>query len=98
MERSLLEEKHPWTQPWWKADDYATLIYFFIIHILSAIGLVYSFLYTPNWKVFVGFLVATAAGGLGTTVGYHRALSHRAVKLHPVIEQILIFFAVFNGS
>jgi stearoyl-CoA desaturase (delta-9 desaturase) len=39
-----------------------------------------------------------AAGGLGTTVGFHRALSHRAVKLNPVVEQILIFFAVFNGS
>jgi len=38
------------------------------------------------------------AGGLGTTVGYHRALAHRAVKLHPVVEQILIFFACFNGS
>jgi len=37
-------------------------------------------------------------GGLGTTVGYHRALAHRAVKLNPVVEQILVFFAVFNGS
>lgn len=37
-------------------------------------------------------------GGLGTTVGYHRCLAHRAVKLHPVPEFLLTFFAMFNGS
>jgi fatty-acid desaturase len=37
-------------------------------------------------------------GGLGTTVAYHRSLSHRSLALNPVIEHILIFFAMFNGS
>jgi fatty-acid desaturase len=96
MARSTLLEKHPWTQPWYKADDYSTLIYFFIIHVITIVG-VYFYAH-PGWKLLLATLIATAAGGLGTTVGYHRALSHRAVKLHPVVEQILIFFAVFNGS
>jgi sn-1 stearoyl-lipid 9-desaturase len=37
-------------------------------------------------------------GGLGTTVCYHRALAHRALRLHPVVQEILIFFAMYNGS
>lgn len=37
-------------------------------------------------------------GGLGVTVGYHRALAHTALRLNPVVRHILIFFAMFNGS
>lgn len=94
--RLTLVEKHPWTQPWWKADDRSVLIYILLIHILAAIGIV---LFTfPGWKVFLAAVAASGLGGLGTTIGYHRALSHRAVRLNPIAEQILIFFAVFNGS
>ena len=64
--------------------------------VLAGIGLILFPL--PDWKVFLGAFFLTCAGGLGTTVGYHRGLAHRAVKLHPVIEQVLIFFACFNGS
>jgi len=98
MSQSALAEKHPWTLPWWKADgdNLATLVYIVLIHGLAALGIVLFPL--PGWKVFWGTVFLTACGGLGTTVGYHRALAHRAVKLNPVIEQILILFAVFNGS
>jgi stearoyl-CoA desaturase (delta-9 desaturase) len=98
MHRSELAEKHPWTQPWWKADAESldVLIYFFLIHALAIIGVILFPL--PGWNVFLATLIATACGGLGTTIGYHRGLAHRSVKLNPVIEQILIFFAVFNGS
>jgi fatty-acid desaturase len=91
-------EKHPWTQPWWKVDRRSrpVLLYLMLIHILAAVGILLFPL--PGWKVFLATLAITALGGLGTTVGYHRGLSHRAVKLNPVVEQILIFFAVFNGS
>jgi fatty-acid desaturase len=66
------------------------------VHLLAVVGLV--LFPVPGWKVFLATLAATILGGLGTTVGYHRGLSHRAVKLHFAVEQILIFFAVFNGS
>jgi len=98
MSRSAFAEKHPWTLPWWKADgeNFWVMIYIVAIHILAAIGLILFPL--PGWKVFLSALLISGAGGLGTTVGYHRGLAHRAVKLHPVVEQFLIFFACFNGS
>src|SRR5262245_58038140 len=98
MSRSALAEKHPWTLPWWKADgeNFLVLVYLVAVHALAVAGLVLFPL--PGWPVFLVALAFTAAGGLGTTVGYHRALSHRAVKLNPVVEQILIFFACSNGS
>ena len=98
MSRSALAEKHPWTLPWWKADgeNFWVMVYIVMIHTLAVTGLILFPL--PGWKVFLGALAMAIFGGLGTTVGYHRALAHRAVKLNPVVEQILIFFAVFNGS
>jgi len=98
MSKSALAEKHPWTSPWWKAEGQNTwtLIFIVSIHILAVVGLILYPL--PGWRVFLAALLMACAGGLGTTVGYHRALAHRAVKLHPVIEQLLIFFACFNGS
>jgi len=98
MSRSALAERHPWTLPWWKADgeNRWVFVYILLIHVLSFIGLVLYPL--PGWKVFLSALFLACCGGLGTTMGYHRALAHRAVKLNPVVEQILIFFAIFNGS
>src|SRR2546428_3197997 len=98
MSRSALAERHPWTLPWWKADgeNFWTMIYIVAIHALAAIGIVLFPL--PGWKVFFGALAMAALGGFGTTIGYHRALAHPSVKLNLVVEQILIFFAVFNGS
>jgi stearoyl-CoA desaturase (delta-9 desaturase) len=98
MSRSALAEKHPWTLPWWKADgeNFLVLIFLVAIHILAVVGFILFPL--PGWPVFLTALLMACAGGLGTTVGYHRALAHRAVKLNPAIEQILIFFACFNGS
>jgi len=52
----------------------------------------------PGWPVFLTALLLAWLGGLGTTVCYHRALAHRALRLHPVIRETLIFFAMYNGS
>jgi fatty-acid desaturase len=98
MSRSALAEKHPWTSPWWKpsTDNTPTFVYIILIHILAVLGLILFPL--PGWGVFAVALTLAACGGLGTSVCYHRALAHRAVKLNPVVEQFLIFCAVFNGS
>src|SRR2546428_6086255 len=98
MRKSALTEQHPWTLPWWRADgdNFWTMIYIVAIHTLAAVGLLLFPL--PGWKVFATALVITVLGGFGTTIGFHRGLAHRAVKLNPVVEQFLIFFAVFNGS
>ncbi len=98
MKESAFAEQHPWTQPWYKASggNIWVLIYLAVIHILSVIGLM--LFPVPGWEVFLTALLVVSLGGLGTTVGYHRALAHRALKLNPVVEQILIFLAMFNGS
>lgn len=84
--------------PWWKtaAGDRATFYYVLTIHILAAIGL--AFFVTPGWRVITATVALAWMGALGVTVCYHRALSHTALRLNPVVKHILIFFAMFNGS
>jgi len=88
----------PWKAPWWKtADgDGATFYYLIAIHILAAVGL--CFFAVPGWRVVVATVSLAWLGSLGVTVGYHRTLAHTALRLHPVVKHLLIFFAMFNGS
>lgn len=88
----------PWNRPWWKTaeGDGATLYYILAIHALAAIGLV--LFPVPGWRVIVATVSIAWLGGLGVTVCFHRSLAHTAVRLHPVVKHILIFFAMFNGS
>lgn len=67
-----------------------------IIHVVAIIGIIrYPW---PGLNVFLVAYALMFLGGMGTTVAYHRALAHKAVKLHPIIETILVAFACFNGS
>src|SRR3989344_5575417 len=98
MESSQLAEKRPWELPWWKPSDgnRKTFTYIVSIHVLALVGI---FLFPiPGWGLFLLVLAVISCGGLGTSLCYHRALAHRSVKLHPVVEQSLIFCAVINGS
>jgi stearoyl-CoA desaturase (delta-9 desaturase) len=52
----------------------------------------------PEWRTLGAAILAITAGGLGTSVCYHRYLAHRALRLNPVVEQGLIFLTVFNGG
>ena len=91
-------KNEPWKQPWWHAAgrDISILFWVCLIHITAAIGLV---LYPiPGWPVFLGAVALVFIGGLGTTVGYHRAIAHRSLTLNPWARGALIFFAMFNGS
>jgi stearoyl-CoA desaturase (delta-9 desaturase) len=95
---SMPVDRQPWDARWWHiaAGQTPIFIHLVAIHTLAAVGLV---LYPiPGWPVFLVAIGLVAFGGLGTTVCYHRSLSHRSVKLHPAVEQILMFAAVFNGS
>jgi fatty-acid desaturase len=91
-------KNEPWKQPWWHAAgrDISILFWVLLIHITAAIGLVLYPL--PGWPVFLGAVALVFLGGLGTTVGYHRAIAHRSLKLNPWARGVLIFFAMFNGS
>ena len=68
-----------------------------LIHVGAIAGLVLTPL--PGWRVAGrGAGVLHFLGGLGTTVCYHRAIAHKSVKLHPVVRNVLTFFAMMNGS
>jgi fatty-acid desaturase len=88
----------PWTKPWWytTAGDGPTLFWMILIHTGALLGLVLAPL--PGWPIFFAAYALYFLGGLGTTVGYHRAITHRSLKLHPVARNVFIFLAMFNGS
>ncbi len=98
MSQTTLRETRPWEQPFWKParGKGGVLFYLVLIHVLAVIGLILFPL--PRLPVFGVTLLLAALGGFGTTVCYHRTLAHRTLKLNKIIEHLLIFGAMFNGS
>ena len=90
--------ERPWTRPWWQPSkgSGAALFYIVMIHALALVGLVLFPL--PRWSVLAVALAVAAIGGVGTSVCYHRCLAHRSLRLNPVVENVLIFFTIFNAS
>lgn len=88
----------PWEQPFWKVAPGKGGIFFYLvsIHVLAITGIILFPL--PSLPVLSVTLILIALGGFGTSVCYHRMLAHRTVKLNKVIEHVLIFCAMFNGS
>jgi fatty-acid desaturase len=88
----------PWKQPWWRAasGDSPVLLWVIFIHLAAAVGIVLTPL--PGWRVLACAAAFYFLGGLGTTVGFHRALAHKSVRLHPVVRHLLTLFAMLNGS
>lgn len=88
----------PWEKPIWKPakGKGAVLFFLVLIHLLAAAGLI---LYPqPGLPIFGIAVLFFAAGGLGTTVVYHRGLAHRTLKLNPILEHLLIFCAMFGAA
>lgn len=92
------ESPAPWKWSWfrWAPNEGATFFWVCLIHVLTVVGLVLFPL--PGWGLAGLAYGMFWLGGLGTTVAYHRALAHRAVKLHPIVEFPLVFCALMNGS
>jgi len=88
----------PWKRSWLYCapGDAATLGWVVLLHVSTVVGLL--LLPLPSWPILLASLGLAVLGGLGTTVCYHRAHAHRGVRLHPVADHALIFFAMFNGS
>ncbi len=95
---AILQQPRPWDQPFWKpAPGKAGVLFYLVsIHMLALTGLILFPL--PGWKIFGLAIFFTILGGLGTTVCYHRMLAHRTLKMNRFLEQIMIFWAMFNGS
>lgn len=98
MSQTAMQEIRPWEQPFWKPapGKAGILFYIVLIHVLAVIGVILFPL--PGWKILSLTLVLAALGGLGTTICYHRMLAHRTLKLNKVVEHLLVFWAMFNGS
>jgi sn-2 palmitoyl-lipid 9-desaturase len=96
LNRRLSASATEW--PWWRTTrhDWIVLPWVILIHITALVGLILFPL--PGWHVVLGAVTIAWLGGIGTTVGYHRAIAHRALRLNPAVRAILIFFAMFNGS
>jgi stearoyl-CoA desaturase (delta-9 desaturase) len=88
----------PWNRPWWwcAPGELPTLAWIIGIHVAAVAGII--LLPLPPTPVLIVAVVLLFAGGLGTSVAFHRVLAHAGARVHPVVEQILIACAVFNGS
>ncbi len=88
----------PWEWAWWRTRPQGEWVLYWIVgtHILAILGLI---LYpVPGWPIVLGTLGLAWLGGIGTTVCYHRAFAHRALKLGKLTSSILTTLAVANGS
>ena len=83
MSEIAVQENRPWERPFWKPAPGKSPVLFFLvlIHVLAIIGLILFPL--PGWRIFLSALALVWVGGIGTTVCYHRAITHRALKLNP---------------
>lgn len=88
----------PWEMPFWKPapGKEFILLYLAMIHLMALVGFILFPL--PSLPVLLIAIAGVMIGGFGTTVCYHRAISHRTLKLNPVLEHVLIFWTMFNGS
>jgi len=77
--------QRPWMLKWCKVEreNTWTSVYLVAVHVLALVGIV--LFPTPGWKVLLVALILAGVGGFGTTIGYHRAVAHRAVKLNPML-------------
>jgi fatty-acid desaturase len=95
---SALSVLEPWNRSWFYCapGESTTLIWVILVHAAAMAGLL--LLPFPGWLVLGIAAGLLSLGDLGTTITYHRSLAHQAVVLRPVVEQVLIIFAVFNDS
>lgn len=91
-------QARPWTHPWWRPARKKEGIFFYLIaiHLLAVLGLILFPL--PPLKILLISVTLAFLGGLGTSVCYHRALAHKALKLNRAVEAVLIFFTILNGN
>ena len=97
-EPDATSEAAPWTWPWtrWAKGEGWTFFWICLTHGLCALGL--GLFPLPGWWIVGTAYAIFWLGAMGTTVAYHRALAHHAVKLHPALEFPLLVLALMNGS
>lgn len=92
-----VSEAPPWSRGWLyiAPNEKGTFVWIVATHSLALLAPILAPHPRP-WVIFLVFFLAFL-GGIGTSVGYHRVLTHKAARVHPVVEQVLIAFAALNG-
>jgi sn-1 stearoyl-lipid 9-desaturase len=98
LDAADLARHEPWKQPWWRATrgDGPVLFWVILIHVCAVLGLFVAPL--PSWRVLLAATLLHYLGGLGTTIGFHRDIAHKSVRLNAWVRNSLILFAMLNGS
>ncbi|MHC4820107.1 MAG: acyl-CoA desaturase [Planctomycetota bacterium] len=91
-------QARPWEWSWfkWQPGEFSTMFWIFLLHAGALAAIVLT--PVPGWEIFWIACGLSFLGGFGTTVGYHRALAHKAVRLRKPAEFVLTFLAMMNGS
>lgn len=76
-----------------KRVNWKTTIFIIGYHLFLLFTLPIYFVYANlNLGTFAAAFVLFWLSGISITAGYHRFYSHKAYKLHPIIEYFLVFF------
>jgi stearoyl-CoA desaturase (delta-9 desaturase) len=69
-----------------------------VFHSLAYFAFFYQILFGNLFEWIVTLIVYLVLFTLGGTVGFHRLLSHRSFKCHPLIEKIFTFLGTIGGN
>lgn len=88
----------PWQRGWlYHAPGRGrVLIWLVALHLAMLVGLVTA--PRPSLPLVVAALALNVPGALGLSLCFHRSIAHKAVTFRPWLEQVLIFWAMYNGS
>ncbi len=80
LDASEISKLQPWRRPWWQSapGDESTFRWMVLIHVTAIGGAIVFPL--PGWRIALTAWAIYFLGGLGTTVCFHRALSHKTVQ------------------
>lgn len=80
--------------------NWPTVLFIAATTLASLAWPVYAWHYGITWAEIILAIAYYYATGMSITVGYHRLLSHRTFKAHPVVEAILLALgaAAWQGS
>ncbi len=66
-------------------------------HLALLVGVPLFFLnHSLTWPIVIATVALWFATGWSVTAGYHRLYSHRAYKVHPIIEGLLLFLGAMS--
>ncbi|MCE2983302.1 MAG: acyl-CoA desaturase [Parachlamydia sp.] len=74
-------------------------LFLIIYQIVLALTIpIYFYYAVPSLGMILTSVILLYLTGLSITAGYHRLYSHKAYKVHPAIEAVILFFASMAGQ